>query len=115
MLKDHGTKVIGVDGPFPELSAEHIQGEINDVLTMIAQAADVYYRYNEKQNVMYVSRNVQWNLHVPKAREVMIAVLDSLRGSGFHDLNVNWEDNIISFTGDKEIEKKISKLISYFC
>ena len=98
LLKSQGTKVIGVDGPFPELTAEHFQGESNDVADMIAKAADVYYRYHAKSNTLYVSRNVQWHLHVPAAREVILAVLDSLRGSGFHDLTVNWEDNVITLS-----------------
>ena len=114
LLKDYGTKVIGIDGPFPELSVDGLRGESNDVADMIAQGADVYYRYHAKSNTLYVSRNVQWHLQVPAAREVILAVLDSLRGSGFHDLTVNWEDNVITFTGDKDTENKINKLISLF-
>ena len=44
----------------------------------------------------------------------MIAVLDSLRGAGMHDLIVNWEESVISFTGDKKIEEKVRKLIELF-
>lgn len=114
LLKTTNTKIIGIDGPFPELSAEGIRGEINEVLNMIAGAADVYYRYNARQNVLYVSRNIQWTLTVPAAKEVMIAVLDSLRGSGMHDLSVNWNDNVINFKGDKETENKVRELIGLF-
>ena len=63
---------------------------------------------------LFVSREVDWNLTVPARREVMIAVLDSLRGAGMHDLMVNWEENVVSFKGDKSVEQKVRKLIDLF-
>lgn len=114
LLGEAKIKVIGVDGPFPELAAENIQGELSEVMDMIAGAADVYYQYNSAQKVLLVSREVTWNLHVPGTREVMIAVLDSLRGSGMHDLVVNWEESVITFKGDKGTENKVKQLISLF-
>ncbi len=114
LLGEAKIKVIGVDGPFPELAAENIQGELSEVMDMIADAADVYYQYDAEEKVLLVSREVTWNLHVPGTREVMISVLDSLRGSGMHDLIVNWEESIITFKGDKAIEKKVTSLIELF-
>lgn len=114
LLGEAKIKVIGVDGPFPELAAENIQGELSEVMDMIADAADVYYQYDAEEKVLLVSREVTWNLHVPGTREVMISVLDSLRGSGMHDLIVNWEESIITFKGDKAIEKKVTSLIDLF-
>lgn len=114
LLSEAKIKVIGVDGPFPELAAENITGELVEVMDMISGAADVYYQYNEKQKVLLVSREVNWNLHVPGKREVMIAVLDSLRGAGMHDLLINWEENVISFKGDKGVETKVRELIDLF-
>lgn len=114
LLSGAKIKVIGVDGPFPELAAENITGELGDVMDMIASAADVYYRYDAAQKTLFVSREVDWNLTVPARREVMIAVLDSLRGAGMHDLMVNWEENVVSFKGDKSVEQKVRKLIDLF-
>ena len=114
LLGEAKIKVVGEDGPFPELAAENITGELSEVMDMIANAADVYYRYNDQQKVLIVSREVGWNLHLPDKREVMIAVLDSLRGAGMHDLIVNWEENVISFRGDKKVEEKVKKLIDLF-
>ena len=114
LLGEANINVIGVDGPFPELAAENIQGELSEVMDMIADAADVYYQYDAEEKVLLVSREVTWNLHVPGTREVMISVLDSLRGSGMHDLIVNWEESIITFKGDKAIEKKVTSLIDLF-
>ena len=114
LLGEAKIKVIGVDGPFPELAAENITGELGEVVEMIANAADVYYTYNDKQKVLFVSREVSWNLYVPDKREVIIAVLDSLRGSGMHDLMVNWEENVISFKGDKAVKDKVEQLVRLF-
>lgn len=114
LLGEAKIKVVGVDGPFPELAAENITGELGEVVDMIANAADVYYTYNDKQKVLFVSREVSWNLYVPDKREVIIAVLDSLRGSGMHDLMVNWEENVISFKGDKAVKDKVDQLIRLF-
>ncbi len=114
LLGEAKIKVVGEDGPFPELAAENITGELSEVMDMIANAADVYYRYNDQQKVLIVSREIGWNLHLPDKREVMIAVLDSLRGAGMHDLIVNWEENVISFRGDKKVEEKVKKLIDLF-
>lgn len=114
LLSEAKIKVVGEDGPFPELAAENITGELGEVMDMIANAADVYYRYNDQQKVLIVSREVGWNLYLPDKREVMIAVLDSLRGSGMHDLLINWEESVISFKGDKKVEEKVKKLIELF-
>ena len=114
LLNEAKIKVVAEGGAFPELSAENITGELSDVIDTIANVADVYYVYNEQQKTMIISREAKWNLYVPARREVMIAVLDSLRGAGIHDLLVNWEENIISFSGDKKIEDKVRKLIDLF-
>lgn len=114
LLKEAKIQVLGIDGPFPELTAESISGELNDVMNKIAAAADVYYRYVAQQKVLMVSREVSWILHVPGEREVMIAVLDAMRGSGMHDLLVNWEDSTIAFKGDKSVETKMRQLMDLF-
>lgn len=114
LLNEAKIKVVAEGGPFPELAAENITGELSEVMNMIADAADVYYRYNDQQKVLIVSREVNWNFYIPDKREVMIAVLDSLRGAGIHDLTVNWEESVISFKGDKQIEDKVKKLIELF-
>lgn len=114
LLNEAKIKVVAEGGPFPELAAENITGELSEVMNMIADAADVYYRYNDQQKVLIISREVNWNFYIPDKREVMIAVLDSLRGAGFHDLLVNWEESVISFKGDKQIEDKVKKLIELF-
>lgn len=114
LLNEAKIKVVAEGGPFPELAAENITGELSEVMNMIADAADVYYRYNDQQKVLIISREVNWNFYIPDKREVMIAVLDSLRGAGIHDLLVNWEESVISFKGDKQIEDKVKKLIELF-
>ncbi len=114
LLNEAKIKVVAEGGPFPELAAENITGELSEVMNMIADASDVYYRYNDQQKVLIVSREVNWNFSIPDKREVMIAVLDSLRGAGIHDLVVNWEESVISFKGDKTIEEKVRKLIELF-
>ncbi len=114
LLGETKIKVVAQGGPFPELAAENITGELSEVMDMIATAAEVYYRYDDREKVLTVSREVAWNLNVPDKREVMIAVLDSLRGAGMHDLTVNWEDSVVSFNGDKKAEDKVRKLIELF-
>lgn len=114
LLNEAKIKVVAEGGPFPELAAENITGELSEVMNMIADAADIYYRYNDQQKVLIISREVNWNFYIPDKREVMIAVLDSLRGAGIHDLIVNWEESVISFKGDRQVEKKVKKLIELF-
>ena len=114
LLNEAKIKVVAEGGPFPELAAENITGELSEVMDMIADAADVYYRYSDQQKVLLVSREVDWNFYIPDKREVMIAVLDSLRGAGIYDLLVNWEESVISFKGDKQVEEKVKKLIELF-
>ena len=114
LLPEAKIKVVAEGGPFPELAAENITGELSEVMNMIADAADIYYRYNDQQKVLIISREVNWNFYIPDYREAMIAVLDSLRGAGIHDLIVNWEESVISFKGDKQIEEKVKKLIELF-
>ncbi|MCQ2914012.1 MAG: hypothetical protein MJ247_02325 [Alphaproteobacteria bacterium] len=114
LLKDAKIKVKGVDGPFPSLSVESISGELAFVMEKIAEAADVYYLYSREQKTLIVSREVKWELKVPGNREVMVSVLDALRGEGMQDLLVNWQNNTIQFSGDKAVERKVRSLIADF-
>ena len=63
---------------------------------------------------MRISRNANFSLYVPHSRNIMLAVLDVLRGAGITDFTANFDEFTINFDADFELKNKITNLIGYF-
>ncbi len=114
LLKEAGIKLIAKDGPYAKISAQNLRGEFDDVIGMIASAADLFYSYDAHNKSLKISRKANFTLYTPKNLPITLAWLDVLRGAGITDITMDWSDYSITFDGDVELRDKIMTLIGYF-
>ena len=112
--KEAGIKLIAKDPPYARISGENLRGEFSEVVNMITDAAEIFYSYDTERKLMRLSRRANFTLYVPHSRQVMLALLDVIRGSGITDIVTDWGDYSITFTSDYETKKKIVDLVEYF-
>ena len=112
--KEAGIKLIAKDPPYARISGENLRGEFSEVVNMITDAAEIFYSYDAERKLMRLSRRANFTLYVPHSRQVMLALLDVIRGSGITDIVTDWGDYSITFTFDYETKKKIVDLVEYF-
>ena len=114
LTKEAGIKLVAKDAPYASISAENLRGELAEVISMIADAAEIYYAYDAERKTLTISRKSNFSLYVPKSRPIMLGLLDVLRGSGITDMTTDWADYSVTFNADFELQAKINKLVSYF-
>lgn len=114
LLKEAGIKVSAKDAPYTSISAENLRGELTGVVSMLANAAEIYYEYNADKKLMTLSRKANYSLFVPRSKMIMLGLLDVLRGAGITDVTVDWDDYSITMNADYELVNKIQNLIKYF-
>lgn len=114
LIKEADIKLIAKDGPYAKISAENLRGEFSEVITMITDAAELYYSYDAHNKTLKISRKANWTLYVPRSRPIILGLLDVLRGAGITDITTDWSDYSITFEADVELRNKITTLINYF-
>lgn len=114
LTKEAGLKLVAKDAPYSSISAENLHGDFTEVVDIIANAAEIYYTYNDVNKTLRISRTANFSLFVPQSRPIMLAVLDVLRGAGITDFTANFDEYTITFNADFELKNKILNLISYF-
>lgn len=114
LTKEAGIKLVAKDAPYSSISAENLHGDFTEVIDIIANAAEIYYTYNNTNKTLRISRTGNFSLFVPQSRPIMLAILDVLRGAGITDFTANFDEYTITFNADFELKNKILNLISYF-
>lgn len=114
LLSEAKIKISSKDAPYTSISAENLKGDLSGVMSMLANAAEVYYSYNADRKVITLSRKANYSLFVPHSRMIMLGLLDVLRGAGITDMTVDWQDYSITLNADYELVNKIQNLIKYF-
>lgn len=114
LTKEAGITLVAKDAPYPTLYGKNINGKFKDVVEMITNSADLFYRYDAKSNSIILSRNASFTLHIPNSRTVLLGFLDVLRGAGITDMITNWRDYTITFEANKDKINKIKSLVSEF-
>lgn len=101
------------DGVYPELNASDLYGELEPVLNELAQAGDVFYRYDGARKRLYISRKAAFELQLPQSRVVMFAMLDAIRGAGIATAVPDWKKMSIGLTLTRADQQKVQELIDY--
>ncbi len=114
LTKEAGITLVAKDAPYPTLYGKNINGKFRDVVEMITNSADLFYRYDAKSNSIILSRNASFTLHIPNSRTILLGFLDVLRGAGITDMITNWRDYTITFEANKDKISKIKSLVSEF-
>lgn len=112
--KKAGIHLIAKDGPYARISGENLGGEFSDVVKMIADAAGIFYSYDDERKLMTLSRKTSFTLYTPKSRPIILGLLDAIRGAGITDIVTDWSDYSITFTADYDTKQKIMDLVDYY-
>ena len=114
LTKEADIKLVAKDAPYASISAENLRGELSEVMTMIADAAEIYYAYDADKKTLTLSRRANFSLFLPKSRPIMLGLLDVLRGAGITSITTDWSDYSITFDADFELKSKVNKLVEAF-
>lgn len=114
LTKEAGIRVSSADGPYTNISAEDLKGELSEVIKMIADSAGIYYTYDAKDKILTLSRRVNMTLYTPHSRPIILGLLDVIRGAGITDIVANWADYSVTFDADIETQNKLIELIKIF-
>ena len=114
LTEEAGITLVAKDAPYPKLYGKDINGSFKDVVEMIAKSADLFYRYDKKQNSIILSRRASFTLNVPSSRTLMLGFLDVLRGAGITDMITNWRDYSVTFETNLETMNKVKSLVNDF-
>ena len=114
LTKEAGIRVSSADGPYTNISATDLKGELSGVIKMISESAGIYYAYNAKDKILTLSRHANMTLYTPHSRPIILGLLDVIRGAGITDIITNWSDYSITFDADVEKKDKMVELINIF-
>jgi hypothetical protein len=100
--------------PYSKITTNDVEGKLEKVIDLITSYGNVYYHYNKKTQTLTLKRNVEWTLHVPENKELVLSILDALRGLGITNITTNWQENEILFSGNHITEQKVRNLIQTY-
>lgn len=114
LLKEAKIKVVAKDAPYTSISAENLRGDLNAVLTLLANAAEINYSYDAGKKQVTLHRKANYSLSIPHSRMMMLGLLDVLRGAGITNMTIDWDDYSVTLDADFELINKIQNLVKYF-
>ena len=114
LTKEAGIKLVAKDAPYASISAENLRGDFSDVISMIADASEIFYTYDASNKTLRISRKANFSLYIPQSKTIMLAVLDVLRGAGITEITSDFDDYSITFDADFELISQVKNLIGYF-
>ncbi len=112
LLEEAGIEVYTEDERYISLNAKDVYGELSLVVDELTNAGETYYKYDNKQKRLYLTRRGRFELKVPNDRVLILGVLDALRGAGIENANPNWQTGIITFTLTHDEEKRVRDLLT---
>lgn len=99
------------DKTYPSLSAQNLYGDLETVIRELLKSTELYYSYNETSKKLYISRQSDFTISLPKNRLVMLGVLDALRGAGIENIVPDWNAATLRLRLTYKEEQIAQKLI----
>lgn len=112
LLKGTDIEVIEDENLPVFISGSVESGTLQDSVELITKMGRIYYYYDNNFKEIHLVSYAKWLLRMPKDENIIMALLDAMRGIELRNLLVNWEDKTIEFEGDYQTEKEILRLIS---
>lgn len=114
LMRPFDIRVVCVDGPFPNITANDVKGELSQITNSLAEVGDVYATYKENTRILEVSRKAEFIVYTPRSTEMLLAMLDGLRGLGIYDLTPDFSEYAVTFRADKNTERRVNRLLATF-
>jgi len=101
------------DENLPEKITGTIQsGSLSDTLELITKMGRSYYTYDDDSHEIHLSHHAKWLMKMPKDENIIMALLDAMHGADMRNLLVDWEDKTVTFEGNYQTEREVSKIVS---
>ncbi|HNY25124.1 MAG TPA: hypothetical protein PKJ33_01055 [Alphaproteobacteria bacterium] len=101
------------DESLPQQITGSIQaGSLADSLELITKMGKAYYSYDDDAHEIHLSSHAKWLMKMPKDENIIMALLDAMHGTDMRNLLVDWEDKTVSFEGNYQTEREVSKIVS---
>ena len=111
LVDEAGISVYTQDKVYPTLSAKNVYGDLESVVEALSKNGDVYYTYNDAAKKLYISRQADFTIALPKNRLVILGILDALRGAGVENIVTDWNQGVLRLTLTRPEEKTVKDLI----
>ncbi len=112
LLKNTEIHINAGEGFYPTVSIPETEGLLSQTVNMLTELGNVYYTYDERIKTLTLQHEIKWRLDVPLSDELLVGVLDALRGAGIKNIVVDWEDRALLFRGDKLVEKRVRGVVN---
>lgn len=97
---------------YQTVSMPETDGLLSQTVNMLTELGNVYSTYDARRKTLTLHEEIKWRLDVPLSDELLVGVLDALRGAGIKNVVVDWEDRALLFRGDKLVEKKVRQIVN---
>lgn len=112
LLEGTGIRVVEDEPVAEKISGTIKSGELADAVELIAKMARAYYSYDGDTKELHVKRRAKWLMKMPKDQNVIMALIDAMRGADMRNLLVNWEDNTMVLEGNYQTEKEFRQIVA---
>jgi hypothetical protein len=109
-----GTKIRVVqDEDMPDkISGTIRSGDLADAVELMAKMGKAYYAYDDDTRELHIGAYGKWLLKMPKDENIIMALIDGMRGASMRNLLVNWDDKTIAFEGNAQTEREAKQIIA---
>ena len=114
LVANTGIIIDSKNSEYKKLTQNELSGDLTHVVKLVTSLGGVYYNYDNRTKRLSLYRVAKWNLHVPLSKEVILGMVDALRGAGIDDITIDWQDKVLIFTGDSLTETKVRTIINKF-
>lgn len=114
LVKDTGIKVKTKEKYFPKLSGQNVSGSLDFVLRSLGQSGGFFYAYESDTQTLKLFKQGHFEIYVPQNKNVMLAVIDAIRGAGIEEITPDWQSSTLLLTATRDEIEKVKKVLRYF-
>jgi hypothetical protein len=85
---------------------------LSDALDLMSNMAHAYYSYDDDTREITIRRNAKWIMKMPRDENMIMAMVDAMRGANMRNLIVNWHDKTLLFEGNYQTEREAKQLVA---
>lgn len=112
LLADTDVTIIEDQVNYERITGSIESASLEDAINIITKLGRVYYSYDAAFGEIHLTAHGKWLIKMPKDETMIMAILDAMRGADIHSLLVNWYDKTVTFEGNYQTEREVSKIIN---
>ena len=112
LLADTDITIVEDQTNYEKISGTIETSSLSDAIELMTKMGRVYYKYDAAFGEIHLNSQGKWLIKMPKNETIIMAMLDAMRGAGIHNLLVNWHDKTVTFDGDYQTEREVSRIIA---